>query len=434
MPLISGADQARPLQARVLVTDGEQRAALAIVRSLGRTGHRVFVQSSNARSLAGVSRFTARELVMPGARDDPTAFATRVADEVRRNQIDVIIPVTDAALQTLLPARDAFLPATIPFGSAESHAQLSDKSRVIECAASFGITVPEQRYVTRREELVGAVTGALRFPVVLKPSCSVRMQNGRLCKLDVVYANDRKSLERLAATLDDAAFPLLAQERIVGSGLAALFLMWDGRAIARFAHRRIRERPPSGGEMTYGTSASLDPQLAEQSEALLRAADWRGPAMVEFKIDNRTGVPYLMEVNARFWGGLQLAIDSGVDFPGLLVRAALGDARRDQPEYAIGRRMRWFWGDVDHLAVRMRHSAERLNLQGGRMSRARSVAAFVATTLRAETDAVFRLDDPRPFARESREWLSSRRTLFERALRERLAIRPAASAARESAR
>ena len=46
--------------------------------------------------------------------------------------------------------------------------------------------------------------------------------------------------------------------------------------------------------------------------------------MLELKVDAATGVPYVMEVNGRFWGSLQLAVDAGVDFPVLLVRRALG--------------------------------------------------------------------------------------------------------------
>ncbi len=46
--------------------------------------------------------------------------------------------------------------------------------------------------------------------------------------------------------------------------------------------------------------------------------------MVEFKTDERTGEPVLMEINGRFWGSLQLAIDAGVDFPRLLVECAEG--------------------------------------------------------------------------------------------------------------
>ena len=44
--------------------------------------------------------------------------------------------------------------------------------------------------------------------------------------------------------------------------------------------------------------------------------------MVEFKTDNQTGEPVLMEVNGRFWGSLQLATDAGVDFPRLLLEFA----------------------------------------------------------------------------------------------------------------
>ena len=40
--------------------------------------------------------------------------------------------------------------------------------------------------------------------------------------------------------------------------------------------------------------------------------------MVEFKLDARDGVAKLMEINGRFWGSLQLAVDAGVDFPAIL--------------------------------------------------------------------------------------------------------------------
>ena len=36
--------------------------------------------------------------------------------------------------------------------------------------------------------------------------------------------------------------------------------------------------------------------------------------MVEYRHDPSTGRCCLMEINGRFWGSLQLAIDAGVDF------------------------------------------------------------------------------------------------------------------------
>jgi hypothetical protein len=57
----------------------------------------------------------------------------------------------------------------------------------------------------------------------------------------------------------------------------------------------------------------MDPQLLEHAERILEALKWHGVAMVEFKRDTRDGVPKLLEINGRFWGSLQLAVDSGVD-------------------------------------------------------------------------------------------------------------------------
>src|SRR5690625_2543289 len=87
--------------------------------------------------------------------------------------------------------------------------------------------------------------------------------------------------------------------------------------------------------------------------------------MVEFRISPE-GVPYLMEVNTRFWGSLQLAIDAGADFPKLLwgieQRLPLGA----QEGYRIGQRLRWFLGYVDGLYIylkgpyQLRHKLRRI--------------------------------------------------------------------------
>ena len=97
---------------------------------------------------------------------------------------------------------------------------------------------------------------------------------------------------------------------------------------ALFVHKRLREYPLSGGPSTLRESV-VRPEVAELAVRLLRALNWFGLAMVEFKVDPRDGVPKLMEVNPKLWGSLSLAIASGVDFPALLYRLAMrGDVHR----------------------------------------------------------------------------------------------------------
>jgi predicted ATP-grasp superfamily ATP-dependent carboligase len=72
--------------------------------------------------------------------------------------------------------------------------------------------------------------------------------------------------------------------------------------------------------------------------------------MVEFKVDPRDGTPKLMELNPRFWGSLQLAIVSGVDFPYLILRIARRESFESILHYKVGKHCRWLLlGDILHF-------------------------------------------------------------------------------------
>jgi len=72
-------------------------------------------------------------------------------------------------------------------------------------------------------------------------------------------------------------------------------------------HHRLREDPPTGGQST-AARAYFSEQLKEYGLRLLQALRWHGAAMVEFKLDSRSGQFVLMEINGKFWGSLELAL------------------------------------------------------------------------------------------------------------------------------
>lgn len=387
--------------ATVLVTDGEQRSALAAVRSLGRAGHRVEVCSASGASLAGASRHAGAEHRVTAPGSDPAACAEEIAGIASRSEADLVIPVTEASMLALLPRRDELGGAAIPFGGLDAFRALCDKNRVHELAGEVGLAVPEQRVVSAPGE-VGAVD--LGWPVVVKPSRSVREEGEGLTKQTVGYAASSEELTARLGELPASAYPVLLQRRIEGAGTGVFLLRWEGRTRAVFAHRRLREKPPSGGVSVYREAVRAAPELVRGSERLLERVGWDGVAMVEFKEDADTGVPYVMEVNARLWGSLQLAVDAGVDFPRLLAEAALGAPFRQPPPYREGIRCRWWWGDVDHLVARLRGdgAVEAGSRDGGRL---RAMARFLLLWRPGDRYEVLRADDPRPFLRESGQWV-----------------------------
>lgn len=109
-----------------------------------------------------------------------------------------------------------------------------------------------------------------------------------------------------------------------------------------------------------------------------------------------------MEVNGRFWGSLQLAVDAGVDFPWLLYRLAVGQPVEVSGTWRVGVRSRWLLGDLDSLYWRWFRS-DGLYTVGENV---RATADF----LRFCGDARFEVNrwrDFRPFLREMGEYLNS---------------------------
>jgi predicted ATP-grasp superfamily ATP-dependent carboligase len=391
--------------ARVLVTDGETRAALATVRALGRAGHAVYVTASHPRSLAAVSRFATDGAVVARAATHPREAVERLSELAAEWDVDVVLPVTDATMSAVLRGpRSRFGRAVVAGPDRDAYEAVSDKGTVLARAAALGCPVPRTAVVSSPGELEAAAR-EVGFPCVLKPPRSVGVGGRATADFGPRYVQDPAALGAAAA---GAPYPLLVQERIVGTGEGVFVLMDRGRRVAAFAHRRLREKPPSGGASTYRESVPLAPDTLALAERLLADVAWHGVAMVEFKRCARTGRAYLMEVNGRLWGSLQLAIDAGVNFPELLVRLALGQPVGAGAEYRAGVRSRWLWGDVDHLIARVRRSRTELHLEPDAPSVLGTIWAFVQFWRRADRLEVWDADDPRPFWSETLAWFQGR--------------------------
>ena len=393
----------RPLT--VFVTDGDQRPALAVTRSLGRRGVSVLVGSDQPECLACASKYCARHITYPSPAEHPDAFERFLLEFVERERIDVLMPVTDVT--THLVARNAGVlnrhsaTAVPPFSAFEF---VADKASLARRAADCGVPVPRTHVVQGRGTL-HEVLGRIQYPAVVKPSRSRIQTNRGWIAATVKYANDELDLLRLYRDTEYlASYPALIQERVVGPGVGVFVLCDRGRLRAAFSHRRLREKPPSGGASVLCESIAIDPLLLDYAMRLLAPLEWHGVAMVEFKRDVRTGQPFLMEINGRFWGSLQLAIDAGVDFPYLSCQLALGETIATPVDYEIGARSRWLLGDLDHLVMRLFHKHAGQDLPDGAPSRARAIANFLQPIAARTRYDVIDAADPRPFVHEVRHY------------------------------
>lgn len=386
----------------ILITDGDNRASLALTRALGRE-HRVIVGSVQPKSLSSVSRFCQSGFTYPDPARDEAGFVAAVAKAVHEHRIDVLVPVTDITTFSIAENRDR-LPAScrLPLPSLEALRKAADKAAVVRTALELGVPTPRTQFIEHRDAVPPIADD--QYPLVVKPARSRLRQGNGWVGTSVSYAYSREALLETLAKLPDDAFPVLLQERIPGEGMGVFACYDRGRCVALFSHRRIREKPPSGGVSVLRESAPLDSVAASHATRLLDRLGWHGVAMVEFKRDERDGTPQIMEINGRFWGSLQLAIDAGLDFPGLMLQIADGKAAEPAAPYRVGVRSRWLWGDIDALLMLLFKPEERLKLPPEQRSRWKALREFCNFSDPQTRLEILRRDDIRPWLLETIRW------------------------------
>ena len=336
----------------VLVLDAEQRSALSVTRSVGSMdGINVITADSYKMALAGTSRRSSHYLECPSSQDSPTQFIEWLALVIEKHSISLLLPVTEITSQLILMYKDKLPDVRLPFLSYEKLIQISDKSNLVQIANTLDVTVPDTQYFKSVDELVAS---KLIYPCVLKPSRSQYYEDNRWISTTVRVLDSSDDLDQALQTdtyLKNHDF--MIQEFIPGFG-AGLFCYYNnGEPKVFFAHNRLREKPPSGGVSVLSESVAVPDSLKQAALKLLGHVKWHGVAMVEFRI-SPDSTAYLMEVNTRFWGSLQLAIDSGVDFPQWVCATELGLPLPVQKPYQVGQRLRWLLGDFDSLYLYFR--------------------------------------------------------------------------------
>lgn len=343
----------------ILVLDANQRSALAVTRTLGKRSDLViFTADSTASALAGSSHYSNHYLRAPSPDTQPHDFLKWLQQTIVDNRIDWVFPVTEISSQLILSEADVLGSARIPFAPLSTVMSLADKWNLVQLAQTAGIPHPESWHFNSAAELLNGGLSQLSYPLVLKPCQSRRWLGDQWLNTSVHIAHSEAELRRLLHDKNYLRdYPFMIQQFIAGHG-AGVFALYDNRRpITFFAHQRLREKPPQGGVSVLSESIALPPLALDYARKLLDAAQWHGVAMVEFRVAS-DGTPYLMEVNTRFWGSLQLAIDSGVDFPSLLYKVCSGETVEPVSTYKTGQRLRWLLGDFDslYLTLRDRHT------------------------------------------------------------------------------
>ena len=378
---------------KILLTDGNQRSTLAATRSLGKVGYKVIVGEECFPNLSGVSKYCSDYFVYPSPYKNEQKYFKKIVNVIEEESIDLVIPTTDISSAILTQNKNK-MPVSVKIAvpDQETFWAASDKNTLHHLAEGINIPTPTLYYIEDRKNL-DEIQDKIEFPCILKPSRSSVYINQKWLKSSVIMVRDRTEFRDVVRNNEVYKKPFMIQKVVKGEGFGVFALCDKGSIKAMFAHRRIREKPPWGGVSVLRESVPVNPQIRKYATELLSTLNWHGIAMVEFKQDAVCNKYYLMEINARLWGSLQLAIDAGVDFPVLLTKLYSGEEVPSNQEYRYGIRSRWLLGDIDHLLARL---FKPLKTNGSVEPLWRFLLDFIKIRQKGMFYEIESLDDPRP--------------------------------------
>lgn len=302
----------------------------------------------------------------------------------------LLVPCTDGAVATIARFRQALDPLyLVPLPDEETVLRLLDKVRFEAWAREQGLPVPRSA-VLRSATDVDDASRTLTFPLVVKPAVKTERWKS-FTKAKVLEAADAPALSRIFETYGPYADGgLTAQEWIVGPETELYscnaYFAADGRPLASFVARKLRQWPPRTGTSCLG-EACENPVVLDTTMRLFADAGFHGLAYLEMKRDVRTGQHFIIEPNVgrptgrsaiAEAGGVELLMSAYAD----MVGEPLPEARRQLP------------GDVKWIYLRNDVLSAVHYWRRGELS----LGAWARSWQGRKVDAVWSPHDPRPFA------------------------------------
>jgi predicted ATP-grasp superfamily ATP-dependent carboligase/phosphoglycolate phosphatase-like HAD superfamily hydrolase len=185
----------------------------------------------------------------------------------------------------------------------ESIVLVSDRVKCYEYLGDVAV-FPKQVYVESREDIEKVYE--LSPPLVVK---------------DVGDAsNPTFHLDYVTAIEDvESRVPVVVQEYVEGVARGYYVLSFNGVPILEFMHQRIAEYTPIGGPSLSARGIVRDPLLIDIGRRIVEKLKWSGILMVETRFSEEKEVYYVLELNPKFWGSIDLSESLNYRFSALLL-------------------------------------------------------------------------------------------------------------------
>ncbi len=376
------------LRRAAIVLEGHT-TSLAAARALHDSGLEVTVLSLSDEDLCRGSR--AFETFAARAVDSPEDLLAQLEGLGRRFQLaPFLLPCSDEAALFCAEHRERLERGFLVWNNElEALRALIGKERLYARAVELGLPVPPGIRANDRAALE-AWLGRHSGPYLCKPSYRAD-ERSDLDHCEIV--SEAQAVLALADRVGGQGL-LVQEQRLGGDGhVYDCYGLCDGahRIRALATHRRLRQQPAHSGATSYGEipagPPALERRLIELTERLFAGLPFHGIFGVEWLHDTEHDALYLLDVNARVFSSVGHLAACGMNLPRLAFDELCG-----QLDVAYRPRLepkRWVDMARDLESFRSHHDTDGLTL-----------VHWLGEVLRAESRALWRIDDPGPGLRQ----------------------------------
>jgi protein-tyrosine-phosphatase/predicted ATP-grasp superfamily ATP-dependent carboligase len=295
---------------KILILGCTSKSAIIVARELKSLGHKIdTIDWHNVP--AKHSRYFSNYFNLGNPKENYKAFHHNLIELLKSGNYDIVLPIHDPGVEICIHHKDEIRKYSkiIGVNQIDVYKYAHDKWALLKIAEEHKLYTPKSILISEYNQLQSANL-PFDFPVVVKPISSSFFNDNRLLEIAVKVARTAHELEDIIREYINVT-PLILQEYINGYGIGFNIFAINGKIINAYIHRRINE---NGGVSSYRESIPIDTyNLTDKIAALVQEIKWTGPAMIEFKVDNN--IPYLMEMNGRFWGSIEVGVKSQLNYP-----------------------------------------------------------------------------------------------------------------------
>ncbi|WP_297188616.1 hypothetical protein [uncultured Porticoccus sp.] len=309
----------------VLVAEANALGMIAVIRSLGEAGYRIFAIAPTPDALGFYSTFTSSYECHPSYTD--SEFVPWLRSYIECNDIQMIVP-SEGFLQAINAAYGEFSPLLPDAVDVEvvstCLSKVATQARLKARLPELDWHIPVGGAVSSEAELGQlAIDDSMGTgPFFVKADAEKAKSN---TGSKVIFCKDIHALHHHIRQLLPDYHSLLWQEYVPGKKVGVSLWRHQGEFMAESMVLGVHMQPWTGGMMSLRESFWHEAILADARKKM-EILGWQGVAMMEYKWEPETDRFWFIEINARFWGYLHLDLYSGKNYPRLQTDAFFGHA------------------------------------------------------------------------------------------------------------